>query len=347
MSKKIMDDMVKGFTKRVKEKLPEWLKEKKQETRDILSELEEHIWDKAEELSDTGEPTEDSIRLAIAHMGLPETIAKEYKKRGTPKVYITEELWPSYTGALKIAALVIVSISLIIAIINMIFGDLDFWDNITGIAMGLFFVFGIITIIFVALSMEGYFPEDFKSEKERKKEELEIEKAQEKGLPLSRTGKPLKPMVEVSSEIAGGVFQLIFAVLLVAQPIPALFEIMHTDFRLILVLMGITTFIEGSLDLCRGIIGNYQPTAHQVIHGMTIVVKIMVVPIMVTMFLRPEICPWIYMESWGAPLVNTGISEEFYGLYKLVLGLIVFGCAVAPIENIYKIVKLEEHKIKK
>ncbi len=97
MSQKNMNDMVKDYLKNIKEKLPEWLKEKKDEFKDVLNEIEEHIWYKAEGLSDSGAPTETSVRLALTHMGTPESIAKEYKRRGTPKVYITEELWPLYT----------------------------------------------------------------------------------------------------------------------------------------------------------------------------------------------------------------------------------------------------------
>jgi hypothetical protein len=108
MSEKIMEKTIKEYLKEVKAKLPDWLKEKK-EHKDILAELEEHIWSKAEELSETGNPTESSVKSAISHMGTPESIAKEYKRRGTPKVYITEEMWPLYTKVLLIVFSVIVT----------------------------------------------------------------------------------------------------------------------------------------------------------------------------------------------------------------------------------------------
>jgi len=349
MSQQVMEKMIKEYLKNVKEKLPDWLKEKKQEIRDVLAELEEHIWDKAEELSDTGAPTEDSVRVAIAHMGTPENIAKEYKRRGTPKVYITEEMWPSYIKALQIGAIVIIAINVVSFVLNVIFGNYDFSSQIVGIGIGLMFVFSIITIIFVALSMEGYFPEDFKTEKELRKEKMGVEKAREKGIPISpKTGKPLKSFVDPAGEIVGGVIQCIIAIFLIAQPIPALFEIMHADFRTILVIFGIITFVEGALDLSRGIIGRYQPTSHQVIHGITIPLKIAFVPLAVILWFRPEIFPWFYIEEWGvSPLVNTGISPEFYDLYRIIVGLVIFGGSLAPLENVYKIVQIQRYKIAK
>ena len=75
MSEKEMKSLVKDFLKNVKTKLPDWLKEKK-EHKEILAELEEHIWSKAEELSRTGQHTLETVQFAIDHMGAPYNIAK-------------------------------------------------------------------------------------------------------------------------------------------------------------------------------------------------------------------------------------------------------------------------------
>ena len=101
MNEKVMQKTVKEYLKSVKEKLPDWMKSDRKELQDVLDELEEHIWEKAEELSGYGEPTEDSVRMALAHMGSPVSIAKEYKHRGTPKVYITAEMFPLYKLSFK------------------------------------------------------------------------------------------------------------------------------------------------------------------------------------------------------------------------------------------------------
>ena len=75
MSEKEMESLVKEFLKNVKTKLPDWLKEKK-EHKEILAEFEDHIWSKAEELSKTGQPTLETVQVAIDHMGTPENIEK-------------------------------------------------------------------------------------------------------------------------------------------------------------------------------------------------------------------------------------------------------------------------------
>ncbi|UCC20175.1 MAG: hypothetical protein JSV62_02510, partial [Promethearchaeota archaeon] len=115
MSEKEMQNIIKEYLKEVKSKLPEWLKDKK-EHKEILAELEEHIWSKAEELSGMGQPTLESVQTAISHMGTPESIAKEYKRRGTPKVYITKEMWPLYLRVLGIVFGVIIGLSILIQV---------------------------------------------------------------------------------------------------------------------------------------------------------------------------------------------------------------------------------------
>lgn len=187
MSEEDKKDLIKEYLREVKTKLPEWLKEKK-EHKEILVELEEHIWSKAEELSGTDQPTLDTIQIAIDHMGTPETIAKEYKRRGTPKFYITEELWPLYKNVLSFAFLVILVINIIIPILNVVFDNTSggeiFNNVVTGLQMGFLWSFVIITIIFVALSMEGYFPEDFKSKKTLEDEEKQVERAKGKRISI-------------------------------------------------------------------------------------------------------------------------------------------------------------------
>ena len=84
---------VQAFLKEVEDKLPGWLKDDKFEKHEVLNELEEHLWDKAEDLAGGEDINEGHIHQAITSMGNPERIGKEYKKRGTPHVYITKEWW--------------------------------------------------------------------------------------------------------------------------------------------------------------------------------------------------------------------------------------------------------------
>lgn len=347
MSQEYMDSLVKDFLKNVKKKLPEWLKEKKKEIKDILVELEEHIWEKSEELSGMAQPTEDSVRLAIAHMGTPESIAREYKRRGTPKYYITEELWPLYTKVLKIILVVIIAIAIFSTVLNVMTGNLAEALSFFGYFMGFFSAFTIVSIIFVVLSMEGYFPEDFKSERELKKEARRLEIAREKGLPISpRTGKPLKPFISPIGEIIGGIIVVSIGIFLITLPIPDLVNSMNPGFLLILGVFGVFTLIEGVLDTTRGVIGNYQVKTHQVIHIITIGVKLAVIPLAVILWSRPDIIPFLIWDESSSTLVNVGVSTEFYDFCRNIMAVIIVITIVVPIEDIYKIIKLEKYKIK-
>lgn len=331
-----MKYMIKEYLKQVKEKLPEWLKDKK-EHNEILAELEDHIWSKAEELSQTGQPSLDSVRKAIDHMGTPESIAKEYKRRGTPKVYITEELWPYYKKVISGVFSLIIIIAVIVWIVNMIFGNFDtFWDGVMGVQIGLLIAFAVITIIFVALSMEGYFPEDFMSKKE-------LEKRKEKPGIVDEIEKPLKPFIKPVGEIIGGSLGLIFGVFLIVQPLPFIFSLIDIEFLLFLQFAGIFMIAEGILDILRGLIGNRQPIAHQVVHGITIAVKLASISVVIMMVNRPEIFPILIVPESGV-LTNIGLAPGFYTLFRIIAGIIIAVVALSTLDNFYKIYKLESYK---
>jgi len=337
MSEIEMKNLIKEYLKEVKAKLPEWLKDKK-EDKEILEELEDHIWSKAEELSKTGQPSMDSVRNAIDHMGTPESISKEYKRRGTPKVYITEELWPYYKKVLSGVATLIILITVIVQVVNIVFGNLEtIWDGIMGIQIGILISFAIITIIFTVLSGQGYFPEDFMSKKELEKRNKEPYKAVEKE-------KPLKPFIKPIGEIIGGSIGLIFGVFLLIQPLLFIFSLMDIEFRLFLQFAGIFMITEGVLDIIRGLIGKRQPLAHQVVHGITIAVKLASISVVVMMMNRPEIFPILIVQNPGEALINIGVAPEFYTLFRIIAGIIIAVVALSTLDNFYKIYKLESYK---
>jgi len=303
MSENEMNFAINEFLKEVKDKLPEWLKDKK-EHKEILAELEDHIWSKAEELSQSGQPTLETVGIAIKQMGTPESIAKEYKRRGTPKVYISEELWPYYKKVLSGVATLIILITVIVQIVNIIFGNLEtIWDGIMGIQIGLLIAFAVITVVFVVLSMEGYFPEDFMSKKELEKRKKEPYRAVEKE-------KPLKPFIKPIGEIIGGSLGLIFGVFLIVQPLPFIFSLMDGLFLLYLQFAGIFMITEGVLDITRGLIGKRQPLAHQVVHAITIGVKLASISVVVLMMNRPEIFPILIAQGPSEALVNIGYEKN-------------------------------------
>jgi len=349
MSEKEMESLVKEFLKNVKTKLPDWLKEKK-EHKEILAEFEDHIWSKAEELSKTGQPTLETVQVAIDHMGTPENIAKEYKRRGTPKVYITEELWPLYIKVLIIGFLVIIAINIITPIINIIFENIsaeEIVDSLaTGLQAGLLGAFAVITIIFVALSMQGYFPEDFKSKKSLKEQEKQVKLAKERDLAYeTKEGKLLKPFIKPVGEIIGGVILITIGLFLFIQPIPGLNKLIDPEFLLLVRFGSLFVITEGFFDMTRGLIGNRQINTHQIIHVITIIVKLSSISIAVLMMLRPEIFPIIVFKESSDTFQNIGIDTEFYNTFRAIAALVIAGMALSTIENFYNIYKLQKYKV--
>ena len=74
MSENNIDIKVANYLKRINEKLPEWLKENKEEVSDILSEIESHIWDRADDLSNNGMSMDAAVEQVLSNMGTPEDI---------------------------------------------------------------------------------------------------------------------------------------------------------------------------------------------------------------------------------------------------------------------------------
>jgi len=342
MSDRTTEMLIKDFLKQVKEKLPEWLKEKKDEVQDILNELEGHIREKADDLSSKGYIHEDAVRLAISHMGTPSSIAREYKRRGTPKYYITEELWPIYTKVLAIICSLIIIVNVVFLVLNAIFGGFpgDLFMSLTGV----FAAFTVITIIFVALSMEGYFPEDFISPSEMKKKDREIERAKALGLPKSeKTGKQLKPFIKPGGKIGEGVFGIVFGFILIIQPIPNIINYFTPEFLMIFRFFGMALIAEGCLNMIRGVIGNQQPQNHQIILGLLIGIKIVNVIIIGFIYLDPGMIPWI--DVFQSPPVFGTILPEAFDFAKGIIILIMVITVLSMLEEIYWIAKLEQYKI--
>lgn len=157
------EKLVNKYLDELKKNLPEWIKSNDEKVKDILLEISSHIWDSAYEIAGSDDPDTISIQKAINNIGNPKEIAKSYKTRGTPKFWISEELWSQYTK-------VVFSIIAIILTIIMIAQLVIFEPNnliqavINGITLSyssitLFVI--IVTVIFVFFSTEGYLPGDF------------------------------------------------------------------------------------------------------------------------------------------------------------------------------------------
>ncbi|MHA1992649.1 MAG: hypothetical protein ACW981_19355 [Candidatus Hodarchaeales archaeon] len=168
------EKLVEKFLDEIKENLPEWIKSDEEKLDDIILEISSHIWDSAYEIAGSDNPDTASIQKAINRIGNPKEIAKSYKTRGTPKYYISEELWSTYTKV--IYALIAVIFTLIVIVQVIIVEPNNFLQAIiNGVTLSInsITIFAIIvTVIFIYLSIEGYFPEDFDS-KDKKKDEKE------------------------------------------------------------------------------------------------------------------------------------------------------------------------------
>jgi len=158
-------EMINNYLTQVYKKLPEWLKLKKEEADKILEDLETQILDEARNIADGREPSDFDIQQALIQIGTPESIAKLYKRRGTPKLYITEELFDFYIRTMLFFFLIVIAINIIVSIFKFIFQPLN-WaislgEMFSGMWIGCLITALVITIIFVYFSMEGFLPEDF------------------------------------------------------------------------------------------------------------------------------------------------------------------------------------------
>lgn len=157
--------VVKNYIFQVKNKLPEWLKWKEDELKNVLEDLEAQLYGEARTISQGEEVTDADLHEAIRRMGSPESIAKLYKLRGTPKFYLTQELFDFYLRSLFFFFGIVIFINIIVAVFQFII-RIDVWwqvlgGMISGIWIGCLIAAIVITIVFVYFSMEGFLPEDF------------------------------------------------------------------------------------------------------------------------------------------------------------------------------------------
>ena len=159
--------LIKNFLDEVERKLPFWMKDDRQNVQDILEELETHIWDRAAEASDD-EPSIEDIKQVISQMGSPSKIAGEYKRRGKPKYFITEELWPVFTRVTIVLGAVLLGINFIVmlcripsAVHHTITAGELISEWISGSIMSVAIALIVVSIVFIFLSHEGYLPDDF------------------------------------------------------------------------------------------------------------------------------------------------------------------------------------------
>ena len=112
------------------------------------------------------------------------------------------------------------------------------------------------------------------------------------------------------------------------------------EFLLFLRFFGTLIIVEATVNIMRGVMGNQQPGSHQALHVLKIVISLAWIPLLVMIRDRPEIFP-IFSTPW----VNIGIPPEFYDLYKIIVSFIIVIVALATLDDVYKIIKLQKYKV--
>lgn len=245
--------LIDAFKEEVKKKLPIWLKANENELKDFLDELEDHIWDKAQELAEGKKPQVMHIREAIVLMGNPRKIAKEFRTRGTPKFFVTEELWPWYYRSLIFAGIVSVLVNMITMAFKLgkggetgaIVGD-AFWEIFVGFA----FAFVAITLIFVQLSYHGFLPEDFK-----KFAEEEEKKTQARRKPKKKPKKEKNVIPTSGSYLFEGIVGLVMGGVLIFYPFHEIIPAAMIGFPQWLQLVGGAMALGGVIRFSQALVG--------------------------------------------------------------------------------------------
>ncbi|MFX0106632.1 MAG: hypothetical protein ACFE75_14250 [Candidatus Hodarchaeota archaeon] len=157
------NEMINNFLTQVYKKFPEWLKIKKEEADRILRDLEDQILNEARNIAEGQEPSDVDIQQALFQIGTPESIAKLYKNRGTPKLYITEELFDFYIRSMLFFFIIVIAINIIVSIFQFFFNP--WWEVLGGMFAGMWIgcliTAIVITVLFVYFSMQGFLPDDF------------------------------------------------------------------------------------------------------------------------------------------------------------------------------------------
>ncbi|MEJ2250303.1 MAG: hypothetical protein P8Y70_17205 [Candidatus Lokiarchaeota archaeon] len=156
------------FLEKVKKELPHQIKRNRENLKDILEEMEDHIWETAYEISESKNPSLKELEIAIKKMGNPKNIAKQFQTELDTPFFISKELWPIYIKRNKHTI-----IFLFIVTIFAFFYRTYLYFPYTPIIYSFFIEFIILFLIglniiffrffyFIYLSKEGFLQEDLK-----------------------------------------------------------------------------------------------------------------------------------------------------------------------------------------
>lgn len=372
-------DYIEEFLENVKNKFPEWLKTKPDQLDEILRDLEQQILDKAREVSGMVEPDLESIKKATYIIGPPESIAKVYKKRGTPKFYITEELWDFYLRALIFSMAIVVVVSFIRVIVQIFFTPwyILLGDFLNGVYIGFLIVLVIVTGLFVFFSMEGYLPEDFgelprylgliiqtkstetvskmerradyrelpPSETKQKITEAKVKvkegvaEAKQKIREARMEAKRKLRTVSTGELIAGAILGIVFGLLCMIQPFYFIETYFVQEFLTWLRTFGLVVLIGGLIELIRLAIGADNIGGQKVMLILNGIYNIAYFPLMIYLINHPDIFPIFLLSGFQINEISPGLALDIYHLVGVV---IIIGLIVSILHNFYKAARLGE-----
>jgi hypothetical protein len=328
------EQIIKEFLKEIRKKLPGWLKDNKKELKDVLSELESHIWEKSEEIAAGQEVQIQHIQHAVQAMGNPRDIASEYKKRGTPKIWISKELFPNYLKVLAVVIGVIVGVNIISFTVDAVSNGfsknlLTYVDGIFSSGLGAFLV---VTIIFVILSVEGYLPENFKKSKHKQRHVLESPEQP------SKPSKRVQPPLRRGGLLAGGIITLLLGLAMIAKVwefIP-LVEDIGIPLTQFIQIAGVFTMIGGFINLIQSMMDLTNYFAQRVL------IALYTINDLVFLAFISRLVPAVL----SVPAIEAmGVDSELYSSIELgftvVMWFIIVGTILGAITNISKIITLQ------
>lgn len=339
--------IIKEFLKEVKKHLPGWLKDNKSELKDVLSELENHVWDKSEEIA-TGQDIQIfHVQQAINGLGNPRDIAAEYKKRGTPKLWISKELFSSYLKVFGIVVCVVVGVNMISFIVDAVTTGLswDLFSYLDGIWSSALGAFLIVTVIFVALSVEGYLPEDFRKLKGKYQlKPISAEKADKlEGIERKwqeKRPRQIKPPLRRGELLVGGIIALLIGIAMFAEVwvyIP-LVEDIGTQLTYYIRLAGVFVIVGGIINLMQSMMELTNYTGQRILMGLNTIKDLAFIPFTLKLLTTAVLAvPSIAALEIANPELFGNIALGF----NVITWISVVGTIIGAISNIYKIVTLK------
>lgn len=309
-----IDAIIKAYLDKVAASLPDYVRKDQSESADILAEIKERVLDKAEAIASGEVLSPEHVRQAIETTGNPARLAKTYRRKGTPKLFVSKELWPFYKTLLLIVFGAIVLANVVALVVSLLSGEgpVSVLQAIGGIQAGFFGGFTVVTLIFFWLSAEGYTPQDFDEKQGTRGKSKPVEK------PFSKKGKLVEACIG-----------LVMGIVVVALPATSLLAMANPTFLACLQVLGIAWIAGSMLALGEGLVGTGHLNA---LVGLrlagTAVALLSIIPLAL-LVQHPEIVPAIYFQD--GIMITTTMPADLLGFVAIGMGSIIAIIVVASV----------------